>query len=54
MRKRILIALLALGTIGGFGSGIASLVHHARHHACDHTSWHERSSWHDHSSVDSR
>jgi hypothetical protein len=41
MRRRILIALLAIGTIGGFGSGIASLVHHARHHSCDHANWHD-------------
>jgi hypothetical protein len=31
MKRRILVALLALGTIGGFASGVASVVHH-RHH----------------------
>jgi hypothetical protein len=30
MRRRILIALFALGTIGGYGSGIASASCHAR------------------------
>jgi hypothetical protein len=28
MKRRILIALLALGTIGGFVSGFCSLRHH--------------------------
>jgi hypothetical protein len=28
MRRRILIALLAFGTIGGFAAGCASLAHH--------------------------
>jgi hypothetical protein len=39
MRHRIVIALLTLGVIGGYGSGIAHLVHH--HHmqtAC--AGWH--------------
>lgn len=33
MRRRIVIALLALGTVGGYASGIASLRHrsHCRH-----------------------
>jgi hypothetical protein len=30
MRRRILIVLLALGTIGGYGAGIASLRCHGR------------------------
>jgi hypothetical protein len=30
MRRRILMAVLALGAIGGFGSGFAHL-HHMRH-----------------------
>jgi hypothetical protein len=32
MRRKITIALLALGTFFGFGSGIAQAIHH--HHAC--------------------
>ena len=32
MRHRILIAVLALGAIGGFAAGFASL--HAHHRAC--------------------
>jgi hypothetical protein len=31
MKRRIVIALLALGVVGGYGSGIAHAVHH--HHA---------------------
>ncbi len=38
MRRRLLIVLFSIGTVAGFGSGIASLVHHARHHACG--GWH--------------
>jgi hypothetical protein len=37
MRRRIVIALLALGTVVGYGSGIAHALHHA-HHACG--DWH--------------
>ncbi len=33
MKRRIVIALLALGVVGGYGSGIASAVHH-HHPAC--------------------
>ncbi|WP_157601340.1 hypothetical protein [Stigmatella aurantiaca] len=33
MRRRILIVLLALGTAGGYASGIASLSHRS---ACPH------------------
>jgi hypothetical protein len=33
MRRRILIALLALGTFAGYGSGIAHAIHHHTHHA---------------------
>jgi hypothetical protein len=32
MRHRILVAVLALGAIGGFAAGFASL--HAHHRAC--------------------
>jgi hypothetical protein len=32
MKRRILIIVLGLGTIAGFGSGIASAVHHHRAH----------------------
>jgi hypothetical protein len=32
MRHRILVAVLALGTIGGFAAGFASL--HAQHRGC--------------------
>jgi hypothetical protein len=32
MRRRLLIGLLALGTIGGFGSGIASMMGAGRCH----------------------
>lgn len=41
MRRRIVIALLALGVVGGYGSGIAHVVHH--HHMqgpCN--GWHDR------------
>jgi hypothetical protein len=31
MKRRIIIALLALGVVGGYGSSIAQAVHH--HHA---------------------
>jgi hypothetical protein len=59
IRHRILIALLALGTVGGYAAGFASLHHHHRHFArcCDHDdrergAWrddrdHERGSWRD-------
>ena len=34
MKRKILIALLALGTLGGFAGGVASLACHRRsHHA---------------------
>jgi len=32
MKRRILIAVLALGTIGGFASGFASMACHRRAH----------------------
>jgi hypothetical protein len=38
MRRRLLIVLFSIGTVAGFGSGIAHLVHHARHHGC--SGWH--------------
>ena len=39
MRRPILIALLSLGMIAGYGSGIAHIVHH---HAC--AGWHHAES----------
>jgi hypothetical protein len=33
MRRKITIALLALGTVVGYGSGIAHAVHRHHHHA---------------------
>ncbi len=41
-RRIIAIALLSLGVVGGYGSGIWHLSHHHRCHgqACAH--WHER------------
>ena len=42
MQRTFLIVLFSVGTVAGFGSGIASMVHHARmHHAC--SGWHESS-----------
>ncbi|AEI68760.1 hypothetical protein [Corallococcus macrosporus] len=41
MRRRLLVVLLALGTVGGYASGFASLArhrHHLRHH-CHHGAW---------------
>jgi hypothetical protein len=42
MRRRIVIALLALGTVAGYGSAIAHAAHH--HHAScgsrDADGWH--------------
>jgi hypothetical protein len=32
MKRKALIALLALGTIGGFGSGVFSMCRHRQHH----------------------
>jgi hypothetical protein len=37
MRRRIVIALLALGTVAGYGSAIAHAAHH-RHASC--AGWH--------------
>jgi hypothetical protein len=34
MRHRLLVTLLALGAIGGYAAGFASLHAHHRHHAC--------------------
>ncbi|HJL22083.1 MAG TPA: hypothetical protein RMH80_07610, partial [Polyangiaceae bacterium LLY-WYZ-15_(1-7)] len=31
MKRNILLALLSVGTVGGFGAGFASLHHHHRH-----------------------
>jgi hypothetical protein len=37
MRRTIVIALLALGTAVGYGSGIAHMVHHHAHaEGCPH------------------
>ncbi|WIG98757.1 MULTISPECIES: hypothetical protein [Myxococcus] len=40
MRRRLLIVLLALGTVGGYASGFASVARH-RHHLrhCHHGAW---------------
>jgi hypothetical protein len=40
MRRKIVIALLALGTFTGYASGIAHLVHGHAHHAA-HCHWHD-------------
>ncbi len=37
MRRKIVIALLALGTVVGYGSGIA---HAVRHHHAQCAGWH--------------
>ena len=37
MRRRIVMALLALGTIGGYAAGFAHM-----HHACNHGEWNGR------------
>ncbi|QSQ18592.1 hypothetical protein [Myxococcus landrumensis] len=37
MRRRLLIVLLGLGTVGGYASGFASLARH--HHACPTGGW---------------
>lgn len=48
MRRKILIVLLALGTVGGFGAGFASLHHRHRCHAAHGHShaagWHRQAS----------
>lgn len=38
MRRRLLIALFAVGTVAGFGSGLAHLCWHAHHahRTCPH------------------
>lgn len=40
MRRRIVIALLAIGTFVGYGSGIASAVHNHRMHHGQCAGWH--------------
>jgi len=40
IRRRILIALLALGTFVGYGSAIAHAVHDHRAHAHECAGWH--------------
>jgi hypothetical protein len=44
MRRRIVIGLLALGTVVGYGSGIAHAVHMHRAHA----NGEQCSGWHHH------
>ena len=39
MRRRILIALLALGTVGGYAAGFAHM-----HHSCHGNNW--NGDWH--------
>jgi len=41
MPRRLLIALLALGTVGGYASGFATLARHRAHlrHHCHHGAW---------------
>ncbi|MFP2912857.1 hypothetical protein ACLESD_49205 [Pyxidicoccus sp. 3LFB2] len=41
MRRRLLVVLLALGTVGGYASGFASLARH-RHRCHASSSWGER------------
>lgn len=41
MRRRLLIVLLAMGTIGGYASGFASMSRHHRYR-CHGGSWGER------------
>ena len=45
MRRRMLIALLALGTVGGYASGIASTVYRYRHGYYGHGSGGCHRSW---------
>jgi hypothetical protein len=45
MRRRLLIALLALGTVGGYASGIASAVYRYRHGYSGHRSGGCHRSW---------
>ena len=47
IRRRIVIALLALGTFVGYGSAIAGAVHHHRMHGHDCAGWHHGDD-HDH------
>jgi hypothetical protein len=42
MRRKIVIALLAFGTIAGYGSGIAHAVHHHHSHCAG---WSHESGW---------
>lgn len=45
MRRYLVIALLALGTVLGFGSGVAHF-HHWRHHGGPAHSWCDRDHGH--------
>jgi len=47
MRRRIVIALLALGTIAGYGSGIAHAVHMHRARWAHHGDSGHCAGWHD-------
>jgi hypothetical protein len=46
MRRRIVIALLALGTIGGYAAGFAHM-HRACHSENGHAYWHGNNASHD-------
>ncbi|HEX4512512.1 MAG TPA: hypothetical protein VGH87_21060 [Polyangiaceae bacterium] len=43
MRRRILIALLALGTVGGYAAGFAHMHHSSCHNWNANGDWHGRS-----------
>jgi hypothetical protein len=43
MRRRIVITLLALGTVVGYGSGIAHAVHAHHMHQAQCAGWHSES-----------
>lgn len=42
MRRRLLIVLLALGTVGGYASGFASVARHRHYHRCHGGGWDSR------------
>lgn len=42
MRRRLLIVLLALGTVGGYASGFASVARYRHFHRCHGGSWDSR------------
>ncbi len=39
MRRKILMTLLFLGTVGGYASGIRSVVHHHHHGPAHCSGW---------------